>query len=775
MREVPSIPAGLEPKLRNVLSSVRESLNSAITNINANADNLNGLRQWVMPALEANNDLVIFNQGQINAALESATGADGAAGIAARAVSLTTPKQSFTYDTNGANPSPSTSVITATIFNTVGVVYYEFFLNDVSTGTATTSNTYTYTPKSTFTGMPDKLEVQIREDGLDGAIEARDQMTMIGLKAGSHGITVMLSNEAHTLPRTVAGVVTYTGSGTKINVWEGTTALTEDSSSPYANSTFRVTTAATGITPGSITGTGTTTLTYGDANSMTISPAKIDFTIIAKRQDGTEITISKQQSLSYSQAGATGAGGDSVDIVFVRSATQPATPTASPGTPTAPITWYTDVASVPASANPLWSSAGFKASASANYTWDKPVRVEGASVAEVTVFTRGVPTSTPTGGTYTFSNPPVLAVPTSTGATWYTSIPSGTTAVYTSRAVVSTAAGNTSAVAITGWTTPVISFQNGIDGSPGSNGSNGSRGPFTTYAAIGYPGWDSATAYAAIMAMPNNQSTLVVGDEVTLCYPNTTTPTWVLTQYVATIGNPGTWSVRGQVIDGNLMVTGTLSAASLKTSNLTAANAISVVNASNALRVKMGNLGATYGIQGWNSANASVFKLDENGLDSKITQNALNLFGCSYHNRIIFEGNYTFTIFGTAVQTVILPISIFTLGMFRLKAQVTGYWENDNVNVSHALWREMSMGVYFRNSTQTSLNKPISMDVVGESADTTNPDFPASKVTLQVNATTEQPELKLVSRAGTAGINNTTTYSYIVWAIDNIAYPYQAY
>lgn len=769
MREVPSIPAGLDPKLRNVLSAVRESLNAAITNINLYAENLAGLRQWIQPALDNNTDLITFNESFIQASLESATGADGAAGIAARAVSLTTPSQSFTYDTNGANPSPATSVITATVFNTVGVVYYEFFLNDVSTGTATTSNTYTYTPRSAFTGMPDKLEVQIREDGLDGAIEARDQMTMIGLKAGSHGITVMLSNEAHTLPRSTAGVVTYTGSGTKINVWEGTTALTEDSSSPYANSTFRVTTAATGITPGSITGTGTTTLTYGDANSMTTSPAKIDFTIIAKRQDGTEITISKQQSLSYSQAGATGAGGDAVDLVFVRAASQPATPTASSGTPTAPITWYTDVASVPASPNPLWSSAGFKASASANYTWDTPVRVEGASVAEVTVFTRGVPTSTPTGGTYTFSNPPVLVVPTSTGATWYTSIPSGTTAVYTSRAVVSTAAGNTSAVAITGWTTPVISFQNGNDG---SNGGNGSRGTFTTYAAIGYPGWDSATAYAAIIAMPNSQSTLVVGDEVTLCYPNTTTPSWVLTQYVASIGNPGTWSVRGQVFDGNLMITGSLSAASLKTSNLTAANAISVVNTSNATRVKMGNLGSSYGLQGWNNANASVFKLDENGLDSKITQNALNLFGSSYHNRIILEGAYVFTILGSAVQTVVLPITVSTSGMYRLKAQVTGYWENDNYNTSHALWREMSMGVYYRNSTSTS----ISMGVVSESSDTTDAtNYPASKVTLQVNATTEQPELKLVSRAGTAGINNYTYYSYIIWAIDNVAYPYDIY
>lgn len=233
-----------------------------------------------------------------------------------------------------------------------------------------------------------------------------------------------------------------------------------------------------------------------------------------------------------------------------------------------------------------------------------------------------------------------------------------------------------------------------------------------------------------------------------------------------------TWSARGQVFDGNLMITGSLSAASLKTSNLTAANAISVVNTSNATRVKMGNLGSSYGLQGWNNANTSVFKLDENGLDSKITQNALNLFGSSYHNRIILEGTYVFTIFGTAVQTVVLPIAVSTSGMFRLKAQVTGYWENDNYNTSQALWREMSMGVYYKNSTNTS----ISMGVVSESADTTDAtNYLASKVTLQVNATTEQPELKLVSRAGTAGINNYTYYSYIIWAIDNVAYPYEIY
>ena len=120
MREVPSVPAGLEPKLRNVLSAVRESLNAAITNINLNAENLANMTQWIQPALDAN--LQTFNESLIQASLESATGADGAAGINARAVTLTTPNQSFAYNSLGLVPTPATSVMTATAFNTTGEI-----------------------------------------------------------------------------------------------------------------------------------------------------------------------------------------------------------------------------------------------------------------------------------------------------------------------------------------------------------------------------------------------------------------------------------------------------------------------------------------------------------------------------------------------------------------------------------------------------------------------------------------------------------------------------
>jgi hypothetical protein len=67
-------------------------------------------------------------------------------------------------------------------------------------------------------------------------------------------------------------------------------------------------------------------------------------------------------------------GGSAVNIVFKRSATQPSTPGDSSGTPA---TWYADIASVPASSNPLWSSFGTRSDIISDFVWQTPVRLEG--------------------------------------------------------------------------------------------------------------------------------------------------------------------------------------------------------------------------------------------------------------------------------------------------------------------------------------------------------------------------------------------------------------
>lgn len=167
-----------------------------------------------------------------------------------------------------------------------------------------------------------------------------------------------------------------------------------------------------------------------------------------------------------------GSPGDSIDIVFRRSATQPATPAASAGTPT---DWYTDVNSVPAGSNPIWSSVGTKASGATTYTWDVPILIQGSngadglSIAELTIYKRSATalTTTPTGGSYNFANR-TLTLPTDGGASWSATIPSGTDPIYTSRTVASVQGISGTASSLT-WSAPVLSIKNG---DPGTNGTN---------------------------------------------------------------------------------------------------------------------------------------------------------------------------------------------------------------------------------------------------------------------------------------------------------------
>lgn len=185
---------------------------------------------------------------------------------------------------------------------------------------------------------------------------------------------------------------------------------------------------------------------------------------------GTAVRISGEKGDTGS-TGAPGAPGDAVDIVFQRSALQPATPAASAAVPSG---WYSDVASVPAGANPIWSSVGTKAGGASTYTWQVPVKLEGSpgasglSIVELTVFRRATASATPSGGTYNFASK-TLTPPSG----WSTSIPTGTDPVHTSRATVSSADPSATSVAVSGWTASVVSFQNGADGANGTNGADG--------------------------------------------------------------------------------------------------------------------------------------------------------------------------------------------------------------------------------------------------------------------------------------------------------------
>lgn len=237
---------------------------------------------------------------------KSVQGAEGSAGSDGRTVTLTSDKQLFDYDTNGANPTPSSATITATARNTTGTVYYEFFENDSTVQGPATGNTYTYTPQADIANMPEKIECEIREGAVDGTIVARDQFTTFGLQPGSSAITIAMSNEAHTIKTGPLGdspSVDYPNSGTNFRVFEGNNQLGYDESGSPAVSTYKVTASASNITAGSASTTGGNTRVFAAHSSMTANDALITFTVTVKRADGTTSDFTRTQTLSKSITG----------------------------------------------------------------------------------------------------------------------------------------------------------------------------------------------------------------------------------------------------------------------------------------------------------------------------------------------------------------------------------------------------------------------------------------------------------------------------------------
>lgn len=267
-----------------------------------------------------------------------------------------------------------------------------------------------------------------------------------------------------------------------------------------------------------------------------------------------------------------GAAGDSVDIIFQRAASQPATPAVSASVPSG---WYSDISSVPPNGNLMWSCVGTKASGATNYTWQLPLKIEGSngasgsnglSIAELTVFRRSASApATPTGGTYSFLDK-TLTPPSG----WSVNIPAGADPVYASRSVVSSTYHTATSVAPGTWSSPVVSFQNGTQGLQGLTGERGSLNGYGSKYSISSSSWSNNQAQAVIYnmiygtAMTTYSSTghLRIGDTVTLSNGSS----FAETRYWG-----GTsWLSPGVVIDGNLLVSGTVSASKISAGTMDA-------------------------------------------------------------------------------------------------------------------------------------------------------------------------------------------------------------
>jgi hypothetical protein len=185
------------------------------------------------------------------------------------AVKLTTTSQTAVYDGSGSpDPDPSTTTMTATTTGFTGSPYYEFLVNGVSQVNSTTS-TYTYTFPTTHTTNPDEVTVRVRETET-GDILAEDVMSMHCLLSGGTSVSIVLDNEQHTFATASDGTLTTTGSSTDIDVYIGSSQLSYDGSSPYANSTYRVFRTYSFLTD-STASTDGTTYTSGD-HDTNVSP-----------------------------------------------------------------------------------------------------------------------------------------------------------------------------------------------------------------------------------------------------------------------------------------------------------------------------------------------------------------------------------------------------------------------------------------------------------------------------------------------------------------------
>jgi hypothetical protein len=285
-------------------------------------------------------------------------------------------------------------------------------------------------------------------------------------------------------------------------------------------------------------------------------------------------TATKVFTLTKAKAGAAGVAGLNNGLVFIykRAASAPALPSAT--------TTYTFASGVltgldngwtqavpAANGNPLYVSAATASSAGATDTiaaaeWagaivlaqDGVGGAAGLNNASIFIYKRAasapaLPSATTT---YTFAS----GVLTGLNNGWAQAVPAANgNPLYVSTATAISTSG-TDTITAAEWAGATILAQ---DGAPGNNGERGSK---HFYGAIAGYSWDDSAADATISAAGLSK---VLLDQVTLY---NTTAGYAETRF----WSGSTWATIAQVIDGNLLVNGTVGAQKIATGDLVAMN-----------------------------------------------------------------------------------------------------------------------------------------------------------------------------------------------------------
>ena len=256
-----------------------------------------------------------FDVGVAGLGDTGAQGPQGSGGTDSKSVKISANQYAVLY--NQAGTKTAVAITLTAVQQNVPSAQYRFLENGTERQAWSTTATYLIpNSQEAAANSTDLWRVEVRE-GSSGTYDAFDEVGIYGVKEGTTGqqgtagedsYTVILTNESHTLPTTNTGTVTYTGSGTSIIVYKGSTELNSVTSTPGTDE-FKVTVASdTNITVGSQTVTGNPAV-FGVASACTANTANIAFSINIEN----EVTIPKIQTFSKSIEGADGPQGDQGD------------------------------------------------------------------------------------------------------------------------------------------------------------------------------------------------------------------------------------------------------------------------------------------------------------------------------------------------------------------------------------------------------------------------------------------------------------------------------
>lgn len=445
--------------------------------------------------------------------------------------------QVFNQNPNTNALAPTTITVTANRKGTIAAAG--------SAVAFSTAPSVTYTPGTNAITIPSSAfasnsSVKVTATMTHNGATYSDEFTLYKVVDGADALVGFLTNESHALPADDKGAVSsYDGASGEFVVFKGGVKLT-------TGVTYIVFSKNPAGLVANIDSTGKYTVTSG----LTPATGTVTFRATVAGQ-----TIDKVFTLSQQRQGVTGGY---TDYIFKRSTTAPGTPTG-----VTPFGW-SDVP--PTGTTPLYMSQASKRSDGTLIgAWSAPVRLDGEPGADGKYTIYQYATGTAAAATGTWSNTP----PASLAAGQYLWM----------RAGVVTPPATTPAT----WGTPYR-----ISGEKGDEGADGERGSLTGYtqtaSGAGFVGYSlSGSSWAAnsyengrraaviIWIMLTGQtnsfpaasptSHLRIGDTVTL-----TNSAAAETRYWG-----GTaWMQPGVVIDGNLLVNGTVSADKIAARAITA-------------------------------------------------------------------------------------------------------------------------------------------------------------------------------------------------------------